>query len=103
MNKHHLVADLRAKDIKQESSRKGFGRALLRLGEDNPNVVGLCADLSESTQMLAFKEKFPERFVQVGVAEQSLVTVGSGLAAMGKVPFVTSYAAFCPGRCWEQI
>lgn len=103
MNKQHLVSDLRAKDIKQESSRKGFGRGLLKLGEDNPNVVGLCADLSESTQMLAFKEAYPERFVQVGVAEQNLVTVGSGLAAMGKIPFVTSYAAFCPGRCWEQI
>lgn len=103
MNKHHLVADLRAKDIKQESSRKGFGRGLLKLGEDSPKVVGLCADLSESTQMKAFADAYPDRFVQVGVAEQNLVTVGSGLAAMGKIPFVTSYAAFCPGRCWEQI
>lgn len=103
MNKYHLVADLRAKEIKQESSRKGFGRALLKLGEENPKVVGLCADLSESTQMKAFADAHPDRFVQVGVAEQNLVTTGSGLASMGKIPFVTSYAAFCPGRCWEQI
>lgn len=103
MNKQHLVPDLRAKDIKQESNRKGFGRGLLQLGKDNKHVVGLCADLSESTQMKAFSEEFPDRFIQVGVAEQNLVTVGSGLAAMGKIPFVTSYAAFCPGRCWEQI
>jgi len=103
MNKKYLVPDIRAKDIKQESNRKGFGRALLKLGETSPNVVGLCADLSESTQMLAFKEKFPERFIEVGVAEQNLVTVGSGLAAMGKIPFVSSYAAFSPGRNWEQI
>jgi len=103
MNKSHLVKDLRAKDIKQESSRKGFGRGLLQAGKDNDKIVGLCADLTESTQMMLFKEAFPERFIEVGVAEQNLVTTGSGMAAGGKIPFVTSYAAFCPGRCWEQI
>ncbi len=103
MNKHHLIADLRAKDVKQESSRKGFGRGLLEAGKRDQQVVGLCADLTESTQMQAFREAFPERFVQVGVAEQNLVTVGAGLTALGKIPFVSSYAAFCPGRCWEQI
>jgi transketolase len=99
----HLSHDLRNKDIKQESNRKGFGRGLLEAGKRDGRVVGLCADLSGSTQMAKFRDEFPDRFVQVGVAEQNLVTVGSGLAAMGKIPFVSSYAAFCPGRCWEQI
>lgn len=99
----HLVPDLRSKDIKQESSRKGFGRGLLAAGQKNQQVVGVCADLSESTQMSKFRDVFPERYIGVGVAEQNLVTVGSGLAGQGKIPFVSSYAAFCPGRCWEQI
>lgn len=99
----HLSRDLRSEDIKQESNRKGFGRGLLKAGEANEQIVGACADLTGSTQMAAFRDAYPERFVQVGVAEQNLVTVGSGLAAGGKIPFVSSYAAFCPGRCWEQI
>lgn len=103
MNKFHLIIDVRAKDIKQESNRKGFGRGLLAAGKKHDNVVGVCADLTGSTQMQAFADEFPDRYIQVGVAEQNLVTVGAGLAAMGKIPFVTSYAAFCPGRCWEQI
>src|SRR5688572_30725283 len=86
-----------------EPIRKGFGRGLLAAGKLDENVVAACADLTESTQMHLFKEEFPERFVEIGVAEQNLVTVGSGLAAMGKVPFVSSYAAFSPGRNWEQI
>jgi transketolase len=85
------------------ASRVGFGRGLLKAGKINFNVVGLCADLTESTQMHLFRDAFPKRFVEVGVAEQNLVTVGSGIAAMGKTPFVSSYAAFAPGRCWEQI
>jgi transketolase len=72
-------------------------------GEKDVNVTAACADLTDSTQMSLFKEAFPERFIEVGVAEQNLVTVGSGMAAMGKIPFVSSYAAFMPGRCWEQI
>ncbi|HSH18411.1 MAG TPA: transketolase family protein [Candidatus Saccharimonadales bacterium] len=91
------------KDLQQEPIRKGFGRGLLEAGKRNENVVAACADLTESTQMHLFKEQFPERFVEIGVAEQNLVTVGSGLAAMGKIPFVSSYAAFSPGRNWEQI
>ena len=83
--------------------RKGFGQGLLLAGEADNNVVGLCADLTESTQMNLFAEKFPERFVQVGVAEQNMVTVASGLAAMGKIPFCSSYAMFSPGRNWEQV
>ena len=72
-------------------------------GDQNKNVVGLCADLNESTYMNLFARKYPERFVQVGVAEQNLVTVASGMAAMGKIPFASSYAVFSPGRNWEQI
>ncbi len=90
-------------DLEQAPTRKGFGQGLLAAGEADKNVVGLCADLTESTQMHLFAEKFPERFIQVGVAEQNLVTVASGMAAMGKIPFCSSYAMFSPGRNWEQI
>ena len=90
-------------DVEQAPSRKGFGEGLVIAGEEDKNVVGLCADLTESTRMEDFRKKFPERFFDVGVAEQNLVTVGSGMAAMGKIPFVSSYATFSPGRNWEQI
>src|SRR3990167_7244161 len=103
MTEAHLVKDIDAKDIVSEPIRKGFGRGLLESGKRSDDVVAICADLTESTQMHLFKEAFPERFVEVGVAEQNLVTVGSGMAAMGKIPFVSSYAAFSPGRNWEQI
>jgi len=83
--------------------RKGFGRGLVQAGKDNQNVVAACADLTESTQMHLFRDEFPDRYVEIGIAEQNLVTVGSGMAAMGKIPFVSSYAAFSPGRNWEQI
>ena len=103
MNDLNLIKDVLDKDIVREPIRKGFGRGLLNAGKININVVAACADLTESTQMSLFKKEFPERFVEVGVAEQNLVTVGSGMAAMGKIPFVSSYAAFSPGRNWEQI
>ncbi len=90
-------------DVEQISMRKGFGEGLVLAGENDPNVVGLCADLTESVQMHLFQKKFPDRFVQVGVAEQNLATVASGMAAMGKISFVGSYAVFSPGRNWEQI
>ena len=90
-------------DVEQAPIRKGFGQGLLQAGEMDENIVGLCADLTESTQMNLFAEKFPQRFIQVGVAEQNLVTVASGMAAMGKIPFCSSYAMFSPGRNWEQI
>jgi transketolase len=86
-----------------EPIRAGFGHGLLEAGKRWENVVGVCADLTESTKMNLFAEAFPERFIEAGVAEQNIVTVGSGLAAMGKIPFVSSYAAFSPGRNWEQI
>lgn len=87
----------------QKPTRDGFGVALKMLGEQNPNVVALTADLKESTRVEAFADAFPSRFFEVGVAEQNLVTVASGLANYGKIPFVTSYATFSPGRNWEQI
>ena len=90
-------------DIEQVPIRKGFGEGLLAAAEADERVVGLCADLTDSTQMHLFKNKFPERFVEMGVAEQNLASVASGMAAMGKVPFITSYAMFSPGRNWEQI
>ena len=72
-------------------------------GDQNQQVVVLCADLTESAQAIFFKEKFPNRFIELGVAEQNMASVASGLAAMGKIPFITSYAMFSPGRNWEQI
>src|SRR5688500_17407417 len=89
--------------VEKTPIRQGFGEGLLEAGEKNPNVVGLCADLVESTKMNLFAEKFPNRFIEIGVAEQNLASVASGLAAMGKIPFISSYAMFSPGRNWEQI
>ena len=91
------------KDVEKIPTRNGFGEGLTLAGEKDERVVALCADLTESVRMEAFKEKFPERFIQVGVAEQALVTVASGMANYGKVPFAGSYAVFSPGRNWEQI
>ncbi len=85
------------------STREGFGKGVVEAGEADPRVVVLSADLSESTQAHHFQKKFPERFIQVGVAEQNLATVSAGMANYGKIPFFTSYAAFSPGRNWEQI
>jgi transketolase len=90
-------------DLEQAPSRNGFGEGLVIAGEENSNIVGLCADLTESTRMEEFRKKFPDRFFEVGVAEQNLVTVAAGMAALGKIPFVSSYATFSPGRNWEQI
>ncbi len=98
-----LIVDVGRDKLVLEPIRKGFGRGLEKAGQLNPNVVAACADLTESTQMHLFRQSFPERFVEIGIAEQNLVTVGSGLAAAGKIPFVSSYAAFSPGRNWEQI
>lgn len=103
MHDLHLIPDVLAENLAEEPIRKGFGRGLAEAGRQNPNVVAACADLTGSTAMDAFAKEFPDRFIEVGVAEQNLVTVGSGLAAMGKIPFVSSYAAFSPGRNWEQI
>ncbi len=90
-------------DIETASVRGGFGEGLIQAGEADQRVVVLCADLKESTRVQAFAEKFPERFVEVGVAEQNMVTIAAGMAAAGKIPFAASYAVFSPGRNWEQI
>ena len=90
-------------DVEQVPIRQGFGEGLLKAGELDESVVGACADLTESTKMNLFADRFPKRFVQVGVAEQNLATMASGMAAMGKMPFISSYAMFSPGRNWEQI
>lgn len=103
MSELHLSSKIGHDDAALEPIRKGFGRGLKKAGELDENVVALCADLTDSTQMSLFKEAFPERFIEIGVAEQNLVTVASGMAAMGKIPFTSSYAAFSPGRNWEQI
>ncbi len=84
-------------------TRDGFGKGLVEAGEKDERVVVLCADLAESTRAQWFQEKFPKRYIELGVAEQNLATVASGLAAYGKIPFITSYAMFSPGRNNEQI
>lgn len=100
---YQLNPQLFTDDVAKEPIRAGFGRGLKAAGEANKAIVALSADLTESTQMHIFKEAFPERFIEIGVAEQNLVTVASGLARAGKIPFTSSYAAFSPGRNWEQI
>jgi transketolase len=97
------LADFTSKEVKQEPIRAGFGRGLVLAGERDKRVVALCADLIDSTKMGDFAKAFPERFVEIGIAEQNLVTVAAGMALAGKTPFVSSYAAFSPGRNWEQI
>lgn len=90
-------------DVEQVPIRQGFGEGLLQAGIENENIVALCADLTESTKMNLFADKFPKRFIEIGIAEQNLASVSSGMAAMGKIPFISSYAMFSPGRNWEQI
>ena len=89
--------------VEQRPTRDGYGAGLVLLGEKDPNVVALCADLTESTRTEAFAKKFPERFFEMGVAEQNMATVAAGLGISGKIPFIASYATFSPGRNWEQI
>jgi transketolase len=103
MSDFHVNPDVYNDDVKQEPTRAGFGRGLKAAGEADERVVALCADLTDSTQMSLFRDAFPNRFIEMGVAEQNLVTVASGLARAGKIPFTSSYAAFSPGRNWEQI
>lgn len=85
------------------ATRDGFGKGLVQAAEADARVVALSADLTESTRVEDFKNRFPDRFVEIGVAEQNMATVAAGMANYGKIPFITSYAAFSPGRNWEQI
>lgn len=91
------------KEVEKKSTREGYGEGLLELGQKDDRVVALSGDLTESTKTHYFANEFPERFIQVGVAEQNMATIASGMAAMGKIPFISSYAMFSPGRNWEQI
>jgi transketolase len=98
-----LVEDVFAKDIAQAPTRDGFGTGTIEAGHADVNVVVLCADLKESTRAEWFEKEFPDRFIEVGIGEQNMAGLGSGFAAAGKVPFIASYAAFSPGRNYEQI
>jgi transketolase len=91
------------KEVQMAGTRDGYGQALLELGEKNPDIVVLTADLAESTRVEEFGKKFPERFVECGVAEQNMMGIAAGLALGGKIPFVSSYAVFSPGRSWDQL
>ena len=101
--KAKLSKKLFDKDVEQVPTRNGYGEGLVIAGEADEGVVALCADLTDSTRTKYFKDKFPDRFIEIGVAEQLLATVAAGMANYGKIPFISSYAAFSPGRNWEQI
>jgi len=101
--KQKLVKNLFSKKIRMIPTRDGYGEGLLVLGRKNPKVVVLCADLAESTRSQGFANEYPERFVEVGVAEQNLAGLAAGIALTGYVPFMSSYAVFSPGRNWDQI
>ncbi len=103
MSDVHIITDVAARGLVAEPMKKGYSRGLVEAGHKNKQVVAASSDVAGSTGTDAFAKEFPDRFVQVGVAEQNLVTVGSGMAAMGKIPYVAAYAAFSPGRNWEQI
>ncbi len=90
-------------DVEKVPLRNGFGDGLVEAAQKDERIVGLCADLTESTRMEQFAKAFPKRFIEVGITEQNLASVASGMAAMGKIPFISSYAMFSPGRNWEQI
>lgn len=103
LNNFWEVVKKNKSDLKQLATRVGFGEGFLLLGKQQENVVALCADLTESTQVEKFKKAYPERYFEMGVSEQNMASVASGMASMGKVPFIASYAMFSPGRNWEQI
>ena len=97
------LADYRAADLKLVPTRNGFGEGLIEAGSRSRDVLGICADLSESTRFEGFKKAYPEQYIEIGVSEQMLVAMAGGLAAVGKIPWIASYAMFNPGRSWEQV
>ena len=99
----HLQPNLSPDSIENVPTRNGYGDGLLEAGKRDERIVALCCDLTESTRTQQFADEFPKRFLQMGIAEQSMASVGSGMAAMGKIPFIASYAMFSPGRNWEQV
>ena len=96
----HLDKNIGTETVSKVANRDGYGNGLKEAGEQNQQIVALCADLTDSTRTNIFAEAFPERFIQVGIAEQNMASVASGMAALGKVPFIASYAMFSPGRSW---
>ncbi len=98
-----LNPQLFSKNVELVPTRNGYGDGVVDAGRLNENVVVLCCDLSESTRSLAFARAFPNRFFEMGVAEQNMAGVAAGMATVGKIPFITSYAVFSPGRNWDQI
>ncbi len=99
----YSLADYRSSELEQVPTRNGFGEGLIEAGTRNRNVLGICADLSESTRFEGFKKAHPKQYVEIGVSEQLLVAMAGGLAAVGKIPWIASYAMFNPGRSWEQV
>ncbi|PZR57064.1 MAG: transketolase [Candidatus Meridianibacter frigidus] len=99
----HLVDISDVNALKSVPTRNGFGEGLIEAGKSNRNVIGICADLAESTRMEGFKKACPDQYIAIGVAEQLLVAMAAGLASAGKIPFIASYAMFNPGRSWEQV
>lgn len=99
----HLNPNLFSDTVEQAPNRNGFGEGLKEAGDADSRIVALSADLTTSTKINVFSDAHPERFVQMGIAEQSMACVASGMSAMGKIPFFASYAMFSPGRNWEQI
>ena len=99
----HLNPNVFDANVEMVPNRNGYGDGLKEAGEKDERIVALAADLTGSTKTNVFADAFPKRFIQVGIAEQSMASVASGMAAMGKIPFIASYAMFSPGRNWEQV
>ncbi len=99
----HLADKVFADDIAKAPTRDGFGTGTVEAAKSDPRIVVLCADLTESTRAEWFEKEFPERFVEMGIAEQNMAATAAGMALAGKIPFIASYAAFNPGRNYEQI
>lgn len=105
MNKNmELSKNVYQKDkLEQKPTRSGYGKGLVELGKKDKNIVALCADLTDSTKVGDFRKEFPDRFIEVGIAEQNMMGLAAGLALVGKIPFISTYAVFCPGRNWDQL
>lgn len=101
--KAHLKRNTLSPDVEMIPTRDGYGIGLVELGEANDQVMVLCGDLADSTRSAKFRDAFPERYIQMGIAEQNMATVAVGLSLQGKIPFISTYAVFCPGRNWDQI
>ncbi len=99
----YLSEDALTANVKHKSNRQGFGDALVKLAQKYPELIVLTADLTDSTKVDMFSQKYPERFVEVGIAEQNMAGISAGLALSGKLPVMTSFTTFSPGRNWEQI